>query len=208
VLIFPSPIHYTNHLGITYMKKLLIATTVAAALFSPQAFAQANNFQGFSVAFGVNLTNSDSTVSGATIPTITQADGNADVQAQYSLALGDKFVIGLGASTAIADYKLAANANMKNSTSFFITPGYAVSDTLLVYGKLASLSGKFTVDVANLGSADMTGTGYGVGVKSKMNKNLFAQGEVVLNQYDDKRTPLSSFKHKSTFVSIGIGYQF
>jgi outer membrane immunogenic protein len=190
------------------MKKLLIATVVATSFFAPQAFAQAKNFQGFGVAFGVNITNSDSTVSGLTPPTITASDGNADVQLQYSHAFGDKFVLGLGASAGVTDYKIAANAKMKDTTSFFITPGYAVSDTLLVYGKISAITGKFSVDLPGIGSTDMSGTGYGVGVKNMLNKNLFVHGEVVANQYDDKTTPLSTFKHEATFVSFGVGYQF
>ncbi len=190
------------------MKKLaIVIAATAAAVFAPNAFAQASNFQGFSVAGGLNVSNSTSEItrSGLTA-TSSGTSNNIDAQVQYALAFGEKFVVGLGVSVGLTDYDIAADTKMKNTTGFFVTPGYALSDTLLAYGKVGAINGKFAID--NSISTDMSGIGYGLGVKSKMNKNLFLQGELVLNQYDDKTVSTDTFKSKATFLSFGVGYQF
>jgi hypothetical protein len=186
------------------MKKTVIfVAATAAMLFAPQAFAQAKNFQGFSVAADINITSSS--VEHGT--TASGSDGNVDVQAQYAFALGEKFVLGLGASAGLSNYKIAANAKMTKTTSVFVTPGYAVSNTLLVYGKLGTTNGTFDIDSGP--KVDMTGTAYGIGVKSTLNKNLFGQAELVLNQFSDKVSSAGlNTKAQVTYITLGIGYQF
>lgn len=186
------------------MKKLALGiATTTAILFAPQTFAQAQAFKGFSVAAGLNATNSSVEHGNA----VSGNDSNFDVQAQYAFAVGEKFVLGLGASAGLSDYKVAANAKMKSTNSFFVTPGYAVSNNLLAYGKLGTISGSFAIDPSP--TINMTGTAYGGGVKRLFGKNFFGQAEVVFNQYDDKVSSASlNAKAKATFFSVGIGYQF
>eukprot|EP01041_Mallomonas_annulata_P040002 gene40002-63812_t len=94
------------------MKKLLIASAIVATFVTPQAFAQAKNFEGFSVLGGVNL------VSGTTEVTSTVFNGSASessqnlgLQAQYNFALGESFVLGLGANIGLGDLKAGVLSN-------------------------------------------------------------------------------------------------
>jgi outer membrane immunogenic protein len=196
------------------MKKLLIATAVAASCFASQAFAQAQNFEGFSIAGNLVITDSKAEVT-STIYNGSASDvsTNLGLQGQYTWALGDKFVLGLGAQLGLGDLGVGtlsgttADLKGKNWSSFYVAPGYAVSNTLLVYGKLAALA----VDIEAAGTkVPFDGIGYGLGVQSYLNKNMFVQGEFMVNDYTDEKFPLFNEvdKYKNTQLSIGIGYKF
>jgi outer membrane immunogenic protein len=202
------------------MKKLLIASAIVATFFAPQAFAQAKNFEGFSVLGGVNL------VSGTTEVTSTVFNGSASessqnlgLQAQYNFALGESFVLGLGANIGLGDLKAGVLSNgtanitvkQKESSSIYIAPGFAASPTLLVYGKLAALNGKLEASSSTATTTQtLSGVGYGVGVQNYFNKNLFVQVEVLQNNYNDRSFVANNEtdKGKSTALSIGVGYKF
>ena len=93
------------------MKKILIATAVAAVLAAPQVFAQANNFTGFSVGANVNLATMSTELSepGSSIK-LGESSQNASLQAAYGLALGKSGVLGFGATVGLGDLKAGALA--------------------------------------------------------------------------------------------------
>lgn len=204
------------------MKKLLIAVAAAATLAAPQAFAQAKNFEGFSVLGGLNFANNTSEITSTVFNgSASESSQNLGLQAQYNFALGQSFVLGVGASLGLGETKAgvlntgSASVAVKvtESSSVYIAPSFAATPTLLVYGKLASLNGK--VEAKNTSSTapttqNLSGVGYGAGVQSYLSKNLFAQVEVMQNNYNDRSfTALSeSDKSKATVLSIGVGYKF
>lgn len=197
------------------MKKLLIATAVAATFFAPQAFAQAKNFQGFSVAGNLIFTNSTADITSTTYNgSATGTSTNLALQGQYTWALSDQFVVSLGAQLGLGDVKAGTFSGTtvdikgKNWNSVYVAPGYAVSDTVLVYGKLAALSGDTETSTGGKNSGD--GIGFGLGVQSLLTKNVFIQGEFLSNTYTDKNFTLNNEvdKYKNTQLSIGIGYKF
>lgn len=190
------------------MKKtlLLIACT---ALVSPLAFAQAKNFEGFSL--GANIANTKTTFEDAT----TSIDGTTtglDLNAQYNWALGQDFVLGVGVTMGTSNNKAgtsAANRDVttKNRYALEFTPGLAVSKDVLLYGKVASLSG--TAEIDGLGSEGISGVGYGLGVRGLVDKNLFWQVGYDLNQYAEKTSAtLGTYKAKSSIFSLGMGFKF
>jgi len=138
------------------MKKLLIASAIVAAFFAPQAFAQAKNFEGFSVTGALNVNNNK----GEAVSAVDRTESNLGVIAQYDLALGQSFVLGFGANLGLTDFNIASDAKLKNTVGVFVAPGFAVSNNTLVYGKIASVSAK--VDFPS-SSADISGLGYGIG---------------------------------------------
>lgn len=183
------------------MKKVLIAMAVAATVAAPQAFAQAKNFEGFSVTAAFNSNNN----SAETTNKVDASRGNVGVIAQYDFSVGNSFVVGLGASLALSDFDIAGNAKLQNANSIFVTPGFAVNDQTLVYGKIASISAKADL---NGTSADISGVGYGIGARYFSNKNVFFQGEYVFNKYDDKKVSGTTFKNQTGVLTLGVGYKF
>ncbi len=184
------------------MKKILISAAVAvAALAAPQAFAQANKFEGFSVTGVLNVNNNSAEL-------VNKSDAsrsNVGVSAQYNFSVGSAFVVGVGASLGLNDFDIASDAKLQNANSIYISPGIAIDAQTLIYGKLASVSAK--ADISGT-SADISGVGYGIGARYFTNKNVYFQGEYVFNKYDDKTTTLGTFKNQTGVLSLGVGYKF
>lgn len=200
------------------MKKILIATAIAATLVAPQAFAQAQNFEGFSLGANLNVANASTEVTGPGLSLKpSESSQNLGLQAQYNWALGDAFVLGAGVSVGVGDLKGGEynsggtfNVKQKEAYSLFVAPGVALNDSVLLYGKVAALSGKAELTGPGVsGSATANGVGYGLGVQSYLNKNLFIQGELMQNNYNEVDiNPTTKGKLNSAIFSIGVGYRF
>lgn len=200
------------------MKKNLIAITVAAALVAPQAFAQANNFTGLSVAANLNLATTSTEMSdGGEFLTIGDTSQNASLQAAYGLALGNSAVLGFGATLGLGDLKAgtvasfpdSASIKAKNMYAIYVEPGYALTPTTLVYGKIAYLGMK--AELSESGAAvsyKFKGAGFGAGIRTMLDKNLFLQVEIVRSDYKDKVIDGGLFAPSITTGSIGVGYKF
>lgn len=196
------------------MKKLMLATALIAAVAAPQAFAQAKHFEGFSVFGGVNVANStfDRTLTnGAGSASATSRATNIALQAQYAWALGDQFVLGVGATVGAGDLLFGTwggsggDLKLKDTAAVYIAPGIAVSDSTLLYGKVASTSG--TV-YDNSGSLSVAGVGYGLGAQFKSGNNLFYQVEFMQNNYNNKDYATWTDKFRTSAISFGVGYKF
>jgi opacity protein-like surface antigen len=200
------------------MKRVLIAAAIAATLVSPQAFAQAQNFAGFGVALNGHLANAStdvSTVDGSL--KIGDHSQNASLQAGYGFVLSNSAVLGLGVTYHLGDLKGGSFSSGGNSFevkgkdmySVYIEPGYAFSNSTLVYAKLAYHGMK--VEVSGNGSSaseDFEGVGYGLGMRAKLDKNLFFQVEFAQTEFKTKSIEGGSFKPYATLGTVGIGYQF
>ncbi len=184
------------------MKRLLSSVAVAAAsLAAPQAFAQASNFEGFSVTGALNLNNNSAELTSKS----DASRSNVGVSAQYNFSIGSAFVVGLGASVGLNDFDIASDAKLQNANSLYIAPGIAIDSQTLIYGKLASVTAKAVITGT---SADISGVGYGIGARYFTNKNVYFQGEYVFNKYDDKKTSFGTFKNQTGVLSLGVGYKF
>lgn len=201
------------------MKKALIATAIAAALVAPQAFAQANNFAGFSAAANVNMTTATTEVSvpGASVK-FDDNSQNVSLQAAYGLALGNNFVLGFGGTYALGDMKagtIVAGANRvemkgKDMYSLYIEPGFVLGNSTLAYAKVAYLGmkGEASATGAATFSDNFDGVGYGIGIRTMLDKNLFAQVEFMQSDYSAKTYSGGTYKPSATTGTIGIGYKF
>lgn len=190
------------------MKKILIAATIAAAFAAPQAFAQAKNFEGFSVSAGTfTVSNSYTGTSGNNISTGSATDTTLGLQGQYAWALGNSFVLAAGLQSSIGELKAdAGTGKIKNVTLAYVAPGFAVSNTVLLYGKLGAESYDFSN--AN-GSYSNTATAYGVGVQVFFNKNVFFQGEVITSKPADTNfNGWNVTTDKVTATTLSVGYKF
>ncbi len=200
------------------MKKVLIAAAVTASLATPLAFAQTSAFTGFSVGANANTTTTSTELSGSgNHVKVGDSSQHVSLQAAYGLALGTNVVLGLGATYALGDIKMASGSGGgfngtvkgKDAYSLYLEPGYAISNSTMVFGKLAYLSVKAEgVSGGLTSSKDFNGIGYGIGVRHKLNKNLFVQGEFLQSDYRRETVSGISAKPSSTTGSVGIGYQF
>lgn len=196
------------------MKKLVIAAAVSAAFTAPQAFAQADHFAGWSA--GISLNGADTRTEAAIRPLSTSgtaSDNNFSLQLQYSIAVNELVVLGMGGSVNFGDLKagkLAAPIDLvtvKSAYSLYLAPGYAFSNTILGYGKFSYLNANAQAANGNSTRFD-SGLGYGVGLQAMFNKSWFGQAEYMINQYDDKSSSLETDRLKSNVFSLGVGYKF
>lgn len=183
------------------MKKMLLAIA-CTALVTPLAFAQAKNFEGFSL--GASLANAKTTVEFPASSTDGTTTG-LDLTAQYNWALGPEFVLGVGLTMGTGNNKAGTTGgndiNLKNRYALEFTPGLAVSKDVLLFGKVAYLNG--TAESAGT-SDSLTGVGYGIGVRGMIDKSMFWQVGYDANQYQEKNTA----KAKASIFSLGIGAKF
>jgi len=192
------------------MKKLLIATAVAATFFAPQAFAQAKNFAGWSIAGNLETTKTKTDItSGAASGAQDGSSTNLAVQGGYAWAFGDSFVLGLNLTLGFGDNKAGTSRDgsewvTKTRAAWSLEPGFAVSNDVLVYGKLTA-NGAMN-GVTNLTDKTITGNGYGLGVRYLVNKNVYVQGGYdIVNEYTGA---YSNVKQSSSAYTFGVGYKF
>lgn len=190
-------------------KALLLAALVAAA--APQAFAQAKNFEGFSLGGSITSTRSTTDLTPGGSDSGTTA--GLDLQLQYSMALGQNFVLGLGATMGTVKNKAgtigASEFTTKDRYSLDIVPGFAMSDSTLLYGKVGVLSATGVATTAGTDTtASVSGLGYGVGVRGMIDKHMFFQLAYDMNRYNEKDVTGGKYKPTENVFSIGMGYKF
>lgn len=193
------------------MKKLLIATAVATTLFAPQAFAQAKNFEGWSL--GANVQNTKTTTevtTGNLRGTSDGASSNLALQGGYAWALGDSFVLGLNLALGFGENKAGTAIDgtteftTKTRATWSLEPGFAVSNSVLIYGKLTA-NGAMNVTTNNTDKT-ITGNGFGLGVRYLVNKNFYVQG--AYDSVGEYTGAYTNVKQSSTAFSLGVGYKF
>jgi outer membrane immunogenic protein len=199
---------FCNHFSIKHMKNLLIAAAVAATFVTPQAFAQAKNFEGFSVSAGtMTLSSSYTGTVGSTVSTGSATDTQLGVQGQYAWALGDSFVLAAGAQVGLGQFKAdAGDGKIKNVATIYIAPGIAVSKDVLIYGKLGATSYDFSNPN---GGYSNSAAAYGVGVQVFFSKNVFFQGEYLASKPADKNfNGWNVVTDKVGITNLSVGYKF
>lgn len=183
--------------------KLSTLLTLSVALVAPVAFAQAQNFAGFSL--GGNLEFAQTKVETATTSNTGSGSG-LSVQGQYSFAVAPQVVLGVGGSMGLGNRKLgtfgAVDLNAKNAYALDFTGGWAMNN-MLFYGKISSLSLTVTCDTCTTDET-YTGVGYGLGLRSMIDKNMYWQTGYDWNTYTEK----TGVKPSSGVFGLGLGYKF
>jgi outer membrane immunogenic protein len=197
------------------MKKnqFILIAALALAGAAPNAYAQAKSFEGFSIGANFNVhSNSFNQVRPGATSRASATDQNVGLFAIYTFVLGESFVIGVGASADMSSYKIgsigATEYTIKDKKSFDLTPGYAVSDTTLVYAKISAINAK-SVSSTGTNTVDNSGNGYGIGTRVNLAKNVFVQAEYVRGNLPDKVYPGEIYSPlKQDQYSFGIAYKF
>jgi opacity protein-like surface antigen len=216
------------------MKKKLSSLLILTALFvTANANAQSKKFEGFSVAVGATTVG---TRNGLSV-TDTSANVNANLdlgktdstltgEVGYTTPLNNNFAVELGLNAdqnnsinagRFSEGGVAVNFTAGNHYSIYIKPMYKINDSSSLFFKLGSHSvkGKTSIKegaVSSSAEGTYTGTGYGGGIKSYLNNNVFIQAELTITDYNRKTfvsgDTTTSYQPNSTAGTILVGYQF
>lgn len=214
----------------------LLATTAATP-----ALSQSKNFAGPSIAVSgafvagdVKVTADNGTDNASS--NFGKSNIIPGVDLSYGIPLDNNFLINIGATYDLSKSTLGeANAfidpntysekiTIKDHYSLYIQPTYVFSNTSAVFAKLSYNFAKGSLTETGTdydpssytASRNIEGFGYGVGLKSLLNNNLYIQVEAGIDEYDketatfdEATTPITySFDPKVVTGKISIGYKF
>lgn len=197
------------------MKKLFFA--VLCAFTCSYAFAQASNFQGFTIGVNGSSVGSSTTISGGGDSIdMGQQTFIPSGEIGYTYGVGDA-AISLTGTYDFVDTKAgqvtvgstSVKLVGKNHYSFNLKPAYAVTPSTLLYATVGynSIKGEFTGGGVS-GSTNFSGVGYGIGVVQLMSKNVFLKAELQQISYGSKTVDGATYQPSSTIGTLGIGYKF
>jgi len=230
---------------------MLTTALVASLSASAPALAQVSvkNFVGPSVSIGMQAstfktaTNGPTQINnyeywnlfqyGSSFSDSTHALGR--IAAQYGIQVGEKFVIGVGASytagSAQQDIKntygngygdtdtSTLSVKYKNMMAAYVAPTFVVSDTTAVFAKVSynKADAEMTL-LSTYGDKDYSskksvrGLGYGIGLTTFLSKDIFLTAELEQINYKEKTVDLGgadvSFKPKQNNATISLGVKF
>lgn len=201
------------------MGKVLIATALAASVAGSQAFAQANDFTGWSLGLNVNAASTwTEFMGGGTSAKISDSSQNVSLQAAYATAWGRHGVLGFGVTYGLGDLRAGSisvggssvDFKLKNLYSLYIEPGYVMRDAWLGYAKLGYFGVRNGEESADGVAASKTfgGLGYGVGVRTMLDKNLYLQIELIQADYNRKTADVGTYRSMTSTGTIGLGVKF
>lgn len=207
-------------------KKLIIATAVLATT-SSLAFADGVPYVGASLGYGKN---SYSLKDPNSVKTNMNSNGViGGLFAGYGVTLsnniylgGEGFVNGGTQSTsnkAIANLSTRTQLTSKYSYGLDFVPGYKVTPTTLVYGKVGVVRTQFKQAqslvvgapanaVAGSNTNTVTGGRLGLGVQTEVATNVAVRGEFVHTSYNSFSSLGNRISPKNNQVNFGLVYSF
>ena len=216
------------------MKKNLSSLLILTALFvTADANAQSKKFEGFSVAVGATtvgtrngLSVTDTSANVNASLDLGKTDSTLTAEVGYTMPLNNNFAVELGLNAdqnnsinagRFSEGGVAVNFTAGSHYSIYIKPMYKINDSSSLFFKLGSHSvkGKTSIKegaVSDSAEGTYTGTGYGGGIKSYLNNNVFIQAELTITDYNRKTfvsgDTTTSYQPNSTAGTILVGYQF
>jgi opacity protein-like surface antigen len=206
----------------------LLATTAATP-----ALSQSKNFAGPSIAVHTGYTGTDTKMTFDTAGYLSYGENDVTYGADlaYSFPVDNNFLISVGATYDFDKIKAGSlNADpdtiklsIKDHYSFYIEPTYAFNNSTALFAKLGYHQAKGSVNVALFdedgdpsdsasGSKNFKGWGYGFGIKTFLNNNVFVKAEASLVEYDKETfgsgDDIVGFEPQTVSGLISIGYKF
>ena len=137
------------------------------------------------------------------------------------MAAGNNWIITLGTSYDLNDRKFGTvnysdrgqqtvDVKLKQHWSLFVTPGYLLEPSLMLYGKLAYHAAKadYSDSVSGSGTRNHHGIGYGMGISYALNQNIELGFEVQHVSLSRESAQLSDGKPSFTEAMLRLGYRF
>ena len=212
---------------IKYVIKSIISV-LAFSFFCSFANAQTSNFTEFS--FGGNIEFKAPTLmlaaSGFELSGLGSQNIFASVSADYGIEVSKSLVLLVGGKydlqntsvVKITGEGLAVAIEEKGHYSLFLAPGLALSDKTLGFAKLSYENAKYDVtgSVATGSAAgsvasnaqSVSGTGYGLGVRTHLGGNTNLDVEVGRIVYQNNGGNNFTVSSASTFGRVGISFRF
>ena len=196
------------------MKNILVGVALVGTLFSTTAFSQATSLAGPSLGIDFNFSNASSKFNaGGNAFKLGEQASDASVRAAYGFALGDTFLLGVGATYGPGDMKAGATSlggvnyalTAKEQYSVYFEPGLPLSNSTLAYGKVFYQNTKWETQPSV--GAKMSDN-YDLGLRSMITPNAYVQVEFTQIEYNEKSFGGLTSKPAATVGSIGIGYKF
>jgi opacity protein-like surface antigen len=220
-------------------KKLLASTALAGLLATSNAFSQTTNFVGPSLALSGAYVGGSSNINTGELLNDEIFDGSGinaklgdqtnvipGIDLNYGFALGNNFVLGIGATYDFSktktggfdfgsfidneDQTLTVNSELKDHYSLYIQPTYVINKDSAFFAKVGRHYAKSEVSSAGTGSLlyagafgdsprknNVEGWGYGLGLKTFLNSNFYVQAEAGIVEYDRVNLP---------FIIDGVNY--
>ena len=188
------------------MKKIL---TLAALIITAQtSFAQPIKptyayFEGMNLSMGVakNATEAIST-------TTTKANSSVGIaKVNYTFALAYPAKLGVSATFDLANSKLSDTEVLVKSSPSEVTlePAILLLNNSLLYAKLGTYSSRYE---SNVGSRNLSGKSYGIGIKHYVYGQNFLQAEWTQRATDSTNAGLGGDKFKQSSAAILVGFNF
>ena len=197
-------------------QKLIACTALTNLCLTSTAFSQTNNFTGLSLALSASHVDAKNTTTivdpllGTFTPPSNKNNFIPGVDISYGFAIGNNFVVGLGATydfrkteTGVPtinindflgeDLTSTLPSTLKDHYSLYIQPTYVINKDSAMFAKLGRhfaqvkttgtdfIGGELVGQVAT--TSNIEGWGYGLGFKNFLSNSLFIQGDVVAVDY-------------------------
>ncbi len=226
--------------------KICCTLALLASVAATPAFSQAKNFAGPSIAIGAGYNsletpvNLEETLVGGGISTLTfggnKHNFNYLADISYGIEMNKDFVMSLGATYDFSkseseilsgidegDFTATLKGKLKDHYSVYLQPTYLINSSTGIFAKASYNFAKASYTLSSGGdslsiSDDVNGWGYGLGIKSFLNNNLFIQAEGSLTKYDTTSKSLTGEASGSTYkfsakpevlsAIVSIGYKF
>jgi len=225
------------------MNKILKLSAIALLATSTSLMAQSKNFEGVNIALGVSAIGAEVSGNSKSGQNQTNTNSGsigkiaeiANLDLGYTFSLSNNGAISIGGTYTPGKAKVGngsfvastpgstasdqnVSAQFKDPYSIYVMPTYAISNNSAIFAKISY--NHVDLDVTSSGTttitskpSDLEGWGYGIGSKTMLDKNLYLQVEVNLNDYDTINGTLSngnSFNAdpKTIAGTVSIGYKF
>jgi opacity protein-like surface antigen len=196
-------------------KKLLITVLLSfsAAGVMAQTNSQTNPFEGISIGVSVSSVGGSTDLSGARSANMGQQSVVPAVEAGYAFGVTKDIALGLTGTYDLADTKGgsdgSANLVGKKHYSINFKPGYVLGESNMIYALLGynRMSGTLNNN-GYTGSSNLNGIGYGIGIETLLNKNIYLKVEGQQVQYSSSTVSGLTFKPSTTIATLGLGYKF
>jgi opacity protein-like surface antigen len=199
-------------------KTICCAVALLATTAATPALSQSKNFAGPSIAVSVSGIGSETNISIPEDDVNFGSTGATDIvyglDLSYSAPIDNKFLISFGGNYDLNKQDAGnlvgvVTLKVKERYSLYVAPTFLISDNsaLFIKGSYNKMKAEATAD-GESDSSNFSGYGYGAGIKMLFDKNLYAQAELQIVDYDTKTDDGVKFDSKTTAGIISIGYKF
>lgn len=195
--------------------KLLVVAllSVAATGVMAQSDSAVNAFDGASVGVSVSSVGGSTDLSGSRSANMGQQSVIPTVEAGYTFGVSKEIALGLTGTYDLADTKggtdSTANLVGKKHYSINFKPGYVLGSSTMIYvlAGYNRMSGTLNNN-GYTGTSNLNGIGYGVGIETLLDKNVFVKLEGQQVKYSSSTISGLTYKPSTTIATLGIGYKF